>query len=914
MNARKTKTGSALRGWSGFRAAAAAVAVAVAAAGAGQAAEVSRVTIGEAKHPMAPDMWGIFFEDIDLSLDGGVYAELVRNREFEDGLGNKRELTLEYWHPFGATTIEPVAKGGAHEKSPTFCRVRARRGGGMTNDGYFGMNAVEGAAYDFEVAMRGNATVEVEFSGATARFALGPSGEPGEGGVREWRVFTARLVPSKGDPKARLVFRVVEGDWFDVDCVSLMPADRVAGLFRRDLVEALRALKPSFMRFPGGCWVEGDTMKDAYRWKQTLGGKWERRTQRNVWKYWSTNAVGFHEYLLLGEALGAKPLFCINNGEAHKDKAPLDKMDEFVEDALDCIEYCNGGVDTEWGAKRAAAGHPAPFNLEYLEIGNERWGEEYDKRYALIYDAVKAKYPEVKIISNYFKNWQVKARPFELRDDHDYQRPDWFMATGAERYGRMERGDFGIFVGEYAVTEGTGRYGSLRAAVGEAAYMCSLERNADLVKLAAYAPLFANVEHMTWTPNLIYIDTNRAYLTPSYWVQRLFSENRGDEVLAMDVETSTFDVTVPKTWGAKGNDDFTIRRVQGSALRRADGAIVLKLVNCGEEPATVSVNLSGRAVRTVLTSAGADDANTAFEPDKVVPSSGVCDFTGEDVLPPLSLTIYAIAAPEKADGKSTAEAIAEYEGVEPAARDPGEKIVEAPPSDMRLVLLVGQSNMSGRAPVDEEHRRPIERCLKLTRDGLWAEAVNPFHFDRRHCGVGPADEFARRYLAEHPGETLGLVPCAVGGSPVSSWTPSPKGRRGINYRAALERARLAQKNGQIVAILWHQGETDAAKSSAARLMAEYPKAVAEIAAAFRRDLGLGESVPFIVGEIGRWKRPGGDHAARINPAIGECARVIPNSACVSSEGLSRQDAHHFDSASVKTLGDRYYEAWKGLAK
>ena len=603
------------------------------------AAGTVKVKVGGVKYPMAPDMWGIFFEDIDLSLDGGVYAELVRNRAFEDGLGGRRELTLEYWHPFGAATYELVSKGGPHAKSPAFCRVKARKNGGISNDGYFGMNAVAGKAYDFEAELRGNATVEVEFAGATATFAPGEAPAGGDG-AREWRAFSARLVPSVSDPKAKLRLRVLDGDWFDVDCVSLMPADRVAGLFRRDLVDALKALRPSFMRFPGGCWVEGDTMKGAYRWKQTLGGKWDRRTQWNVWKYWSTNAVGFHEYLLLSEALGAKPLFCINNGEAHKDKAPMDKMDEFVQDALDCIEYCNGGVDTEWGAKRAAAGHPEPFNLEYLEIGNERWGEEYDKRYALIYDAVKAKYPEVKIISNYFQNWQVKARPFELRDDHDYQRPDWFMSVGAERYGEMERGDFGIFVGEYAVTEGTGPYGSLRAAVGEAAYMCSLERNADLVKLAAYAPLFANVEHMTWTPNLIYIDTDAAYLTPSYWVQRMFSECRGDDVLAVDIETGTFDVTVPKTWGAKGDDNFTIRTVQGSALKRADGTVILKLVNCGGEAAAFSVNLSGVVEKRVLTSASAGDANTAFDPHKVEPVSTVEKFDGKGVLPPLSVTIY----------------------------------------------------------------------------------------------------------------------------------------------------------------------------------------------------------------------------------------------------------------------------------
>ena len=258
---------------------------------------------------------------------------------------------------------------------------------------------------------------------------------------------------------------------------------------------------------------------------------------------------------------------------------------------------------------------------------------------------------------------------------------------------------------------------------------------------------------------------------------------------------------------------------------------------------------------------------------------------------------------------STAEAIAAYEGTAEAARDPAEREVEAP-KDMKLVLLVGQSNMSGRAPVTDGFKKPIGRCYKLNRDGTWTLATNPFHFDRKYCGVGPADEFARRYLADHPGETLGLVPCAVGGSPLSSWVPAEKGRKGENFRRALARAKTAQANGEIVAVLWHQGETDAAKASAEKLMEYYPQGFAEMVASFRAKLGLGANVPVIVGEIGRWVRKDGDHAAKVNPAIHECTNRVANCACVSSEGLKNQDPHHFDGPSVKTLGDRYYDAWK----
>ncbi|MBO7655547.1 MAG: alpha-L-arabinofuranosidase, partial [Kiritimatiellae bacterium] len=289
----------------------------------------------------------------------------------------------------------------------------------------------------------------------------------------------------------------------------------------------------------GGCWVEGNTMKEAYRWKKTIGSIWERPTQWNIWGYWATHGVGFHEYLLICEELGAKPLFCINVGMSHRENVPMEKMDEFVQDALDCIEYCNGPVDSKWGAIRAAAGHPKPFNLEYLEIGNENGGPEYNKRYKLIAEAVRAKYPSVKLV---FDNWgstkDVDA-PRDLRDDHFYMTPDWFMMN-AGHYSDPKRydarsGKFGVFVGEYAVTQGTGKFGSLRAAIGEAAFMTGLENASDVVKLAAYAPLFANVKHQRWSPDMIYVGPASNFVNPSFEVQRLFAENRGKDLLETKV-------------------------------------------------------------------------------------------------------------------------------------------------------------------------------------------------------------------------------------------------------------------------------------------------------------------------------------------------------------------------------------------
>ena len=601
------------------------------------------VRTGDVVSDASPHLWGIFFEDIDLSLDGGIYAEMVRNRSFEDWNGRKNELTLQYWNPVGGAEYFLVEKELAHTNDCHAVAVRGRDGAGIANEGYFGMGVREGAAYDFTLDVKGDfewAEVCLEAYGkpTVARAELrGISGE--------WKRLGARLVANASDPQCRLAIRLhaAPGDnavhEAHIDHVSMFPADAAAGLFRRDLVDALAALKPDFLRFPGGCWVEGDTMKDAYRWKTTIGDKWNRRTQWNMWKYWSTNGVGFHEYLLLCEALGAKPLFCINCGMSHKETVPMEKMDEFVQDALDCIEYANGPVDSRWGAVRAAAGHPEPFGLEYLEIGNENGGAEYEERYALIAGAVRAKYPDVKLV---FDNWQSTKRvddPKDLRDDHFYDHPDRMMGALAHEYD-TPKGDFGIFVGEYAVIRGTHRYGSLRAAIGEAAFMMGLERNQRQVKLAAYAPLFANAQQTVWTPNLIYPTTDGYFVNPSWNVQRLFSENRGAKVVGVEVETGTFTTVTDKPW-AKGMNTNVIEKVQASAMLDEDGRFILKLANCTETAQEVEIfGIAGETTRTLFTGPGPGAHNSPAEPDAL--RETVSDFTlrGRDVLPPLSLVIY----------------------------------------------------------------------------------------------------------------------------------------------------------------------------------------------------------------------------------------------------------------------------------
>ena len=590
--------------------------------------------------PASPDLWGIFFEDIDLSLDGGVYAELVRNRSFEDGNGEKREQTLRYWLPLGNAEISPNKNHPVSEKNPHSARVRGPAGAGIANEGYFGMGVRKGMTYNLSIALRGAVKGPVEVT-------LEAYGKPAlahariDGVDADWRTFSAELEANDSDPQARLAIRMAGGGDMYVDCVSLMPADAVCGIFRRDLMDRLAALKPSFVRFPGGCWVEGDTMKDAYRWKQTLGSVWERRTQWNIWRYWSANGVGFHEYLLLCEALGAKPLFCINCGMSHRENVPMDKMDEFVQDALDCIEYANGPTNSVWGARRAAAGHPEPFGLKYLEIGNENGGKAYEERYALMAKAVRARYPDVTLI---FDNWRETKRvddPKDLRDDHFYKMPHDFMGDLAHEYD-APKGDFGIFVGEYAVTRGTTRYGSLRGAIAEAAFMLGLERNQSQVKLAAYAPLFANAQHIVWNPNMIYPTTDGSFVSPSWNVQKLFSENRGTDVVKVDVKTPSIRLTRFRAWK---NDVQTnvIDCVQASAMRTAGGGTVLKLVNCAETPQRVEIRgLTGEAARTLFTGPGRDAHNAPFEPEALKEKTDRVRLPASLTLPPLSLSIYTL--------------------------------------------------------------------------------------------------------------------------------------------------------------------------------------------------------------------------------------------------------------------------------
>ncbi len=533
---------------------------------------------------VSPTLWGIFFEDINLSADGGLYAELVRNRSFEDsdqpeswaikaGGTAKAEMSVD--------ATKPVSAKNPHSLKVT---VSGSGSAGVANSGYYGMSVIKGDTYQLSLDARGGA----DFAGpltVTLEAADGAVCATGQidGLTPEWKPYKLSLKAAATDPKARLVISSGKPGTFWLDMVSLFPEKTWKGHgFRSDLFEMLLALKPAFVRFPGGCWVEGDTMKEAYRWKQTIGDISERRTQNNIWGYKATHGIGYHEYLVMCEDLGAEPLFDINCGMSHRENVPMNQMQEYVQDALDAIEYANGPADSKWGALRAKAGHPAPFHLKMMEIGNENGGAAYNERYALFHDAIKAKWPDMQLIANVWGG-MPSNREIGIVDEHYYSNPEFFI-NNSHKYDNYDRSKFKVFVGEYAVTEGTGQ-GSLRGAVGEAAFMTGLERNSDVVVLASYAPLFVNINHKRWNPDLINFDSAKAYGIPSYHVQKMFADHRGAVVLPVDVKSSdTIDAITGMvgvgTWNTQAEyKDIRVQRGNDTLLKCdfADGTKGWKL-------------------------------------------------------------------------------------------------------------------------------------------------------------------------------------------------------------------------------------------------------------------------------------------------------------------------------------------------
>lgn len=503
-------------------------------------ADTATMTINAGKPgaEISPTLYGIFFEEINHAGDGGIYAELIRNRSFEDA------QTPEGWSKVvdgsadGKMDLDTERPLNAANPHSLRLQITQTSGGrfGAANQGYWGIAVAKGAEYHLSLYAR----CSENFKGPLAVRLEGASNNLlAEGQIKgltsDWKRFSCTLKPRAGDPSARLAISASTAGTVWLDIVSLFPVQawkrRPNGL-RPDLAGMLVDLKPSFVRFPGGCFVEGDKLENAFRWKNTIGDIAERPGHWNLWDYRSTDGLGYHEYLQMCEDLGAEPMFVINCGMSHGGNVPLDQLEPWVQDALDAIDYANGPATSRWGAVRAKNGHPAPFNLKYLEIGNENGGPAYEERYARFYEAVKARHPEIYLISNV----PVKSKPMDILDEHYYNSPDWFAAN-ATRYDRYDRKGPKIYVGEFACTQNCGK-GNLRAALGEAAFMTGMERNSDIVVMCSYAPLFVNANNRKWNPDAVCFNSAACYGTPSYHAQKMFSQNRGDVVLPAAITCS----------------------------------------------------------------------------------------------------------------------------------------------------------------------------------------------------------------------------------------------------------------------------------------------------------------------------------------------------------------------------------------
>jgi alpha-N-arabinofuranosidase len=593
---------------------------------------------------ISPDLFGIFFEDINYAADGGLYGELVQNRSFEYAPSDH-----EGWHPLtswdylhegyamGSVSVESAAP--LHPNNPHYVQLRVespfQKGLGLKSNGFDGIAVKTGEKYDFSLWARAK-------SGAAMPLLVQLRDKKGQvlaettlsAQAANWQQYRATLTPTAAAPDASLVVLATGKGVVDLDMVSLFPQktfhNRPNGL-RADLAQTIADLQPKFVRFPGGCLAHGDGLDNIYDWKKTVGPVEQRVSQRNIWGYHQTAGLGYFEYFQFCEDIGAKALPVVSAGVSCQNSGgswriggvgqqciPLADMAAYTQDVLDLIEYANGPATSTWGAKRAAAGHPAPFNLEYVGIGNEdKITAGFEERFKLIYAAVQAKYPKMQVIGtvgpspkgeDYDKGWALAGQlNVPLVDEHYYEKPKWFL-TNNRRYDTYDRAKPKVYLGEYASWGNT-----LYNAIAEAAYMTSLERNGDVVRLASYAPLLAKEGHTQWNPDLIYFTNSTVVPTVNYYVQQLFGQNQGTEYVA--------GVVAPPTSAAA---DTT---VAASCVRDAKtGDVILKLVNASATAQPFQVDLTGfkglnmAATRTIF--AGDKDAkNTFASPRTVMPQT-----------------------------------------------------------------------------------------------------------------------------------------------------------------------------------------------------------------------------------------------------------------------------------------------------
>ena len=618
-----------------------------------------------------PTMYGLFFEDINYAADGGLYAELVKNRSFEF------PQALMGWNSFGKVEVRD---DGPFERNPHYVRLRPAKHPhmqtGLDNRGYFGIGLKKDAEYRFSVWARipdgGNAgkiRVELVDTKSMGESQVYTSQEVTIGS-KEWKKYQVVLKAPVTDPKATLRVFLTSPATVDLEHVSLFPVDTWKGHengLRKDIVQALADLKPGIFRFPGGCIVEGTTLDDRYQWKNTVGPVENRPLNLNRWQYTFTHrfypdyyqsyGLGFFEFFQLSEEIGAEPLPILNCGLAcqyqnaaddETSRVALDRLDPYIQDALDLIEFANGDVTSKWGKVRADMGHPAPFNLKFIGIGNEQWGSVYPERLELFVKAIRKAYPDIQIVGSSGPNsegadfdylWpEMKRIKVDLVDEHFYRPESWFLAQGA-RYDQYDRKGPKVFAGEYACHGQGKKWNHFHASLLEAAFMTGLERNADIVHMATYAPLLAHVEGWQWRPDLIWYDNLQTVRTASYYVQQLYAKYKGTNVLSLTMDKQ------PVT-GAEGQNGLFASAVYDAGT----GEYIVKVANTSDQKETLNLKFEGMKKKEALTSgrcitlasANPDADNTIEHPNTIAPKETTMQVSGQAVQVELAPNTFAV--------------------------------------------------------------------------------------------------------------------------------------------------------------------------------------------------------------------------------------------------------------------------------
>ena len=614
----------------------------------------------EVNKPIAavqPTMWGVFFEDINLGADGGIYAELIKNRSFEF------YKPLMGWtvrqNKFNEGTVLVMNREDKNTANPRFVRITKQEAAttlDLTNEGFRGMGIKKGFRYDFSVMVRQQTpglTMRIELLNTSGNIIGSATIAPAAATDNDWKKVAVSFNSTDSTLKGRLKIRFEGNGIIDLDMISLFPEDtwkKRPGGMRADMIQLLADMKPGFIRFPGGCIVEGHDLEVRYQWKKTIGPIEERQLIINRWNsefahrpapdYFQTFGLGFFEYFQLAEDIGAAPLPILNCGMACQfntaEVAPIDQLDPYVQDALDLIEFANGDVNTRWGKVRANMGHPASFNLTMMGVGNENWGPQYVERLKIFTKAIKARYPDFKLVNSSgtdpdgerfdYLNTELRKMNADIIDEHYYRRPEWFLANAA-RYDNYPRNGSKIFAGEYAAqsdkTVSILNKNNAATAIAEAAFLTGLERNAEVVNLASYAPLFAHIDGWQWTPDLIWVNNLQSYGTPNYYVQKLYSLNKGTNV-------------VPALQDGKpltGQDSLYASAV----IDKNTNDVIIKIVNPSATAIVRNINLQGAkkfattGLLTVLKGDNLTEVNSFNQPNAIAPVESTITVKGKKI-------------------------------------------------------------------------------------------------------------------------------------------------------------------------------------------------------------------------------------------------------------------------------------------